>query len=316
MTEAGPDHVCILLALHQGAAHLQVQLDSYLEQSHDDWSLIVSDDGPGPGADDGSAAIIARFAAAHPDRRVDYGAGPRRGFAANFLALLERVPGTARLAALSDQDDAWYPDRLARAHAMLAGVPDDVPAVYCARTMVCDADLRPLYPSTDFRQPPAFRNALVQSIGGGNTMALNCAAIALARAAAPEAREIVAHDWWLYQIVTGVGGRILRDPDPAVFYRQHRGNAIGANQSLRARILRIGAVLGGRFRDWNRINMAALAGSAHRFTPEAQEVLSHFAAARRGPLSARMRALHAAGVWRQSRAGTLALYLACLTNRL
>lgn len=316
MAEPGPDHICILLALYQGAAHLREQLDSHVAQSHADWSLIVSDDGPGPGADDGSAAIIARFAAEHPDHRVEYAPGPRRGFAANFLALLGRVPAGVRLAALSDQDDAWYPDRLARARAMLAAVPDDLPAVYCARTMVCDAGLRPLYPSRDFRRAPAFGNALVQSIGGGNTMVLNRAAIDLAQAAAPEAPEIVAHDWWLYQIVTGVGGRILRDPDPAVHYRQHGGNAIGANQSLRARVLRIRAVLGGRFRDWNRVNMAALAGSAHRFTPQAQAALASFAAARHGPLPARLRALRAAGVWRQSRAGTVALWLACLANRL
>lgn len=300
--------VCILLAVYNGMPFLPAQLASFAEQSHKDWSVLASVDS----ASDWSDRALAEFAAVHPLRRME---GPGQGFAANFLSLLQHAPDTG-FTALSDQDDVWYPERLARAVTALSAVSETVPALYCARTEIVDRDLRSLGPSPRFGSPPGFRNALVQSIGGGNTMMLNAAARRLIAKAAGEAGEIVAHDWWLYQIITGCGGVVIRDEAPVLKYRQHGGNLIGANMSLTQRFSRIFAVMGGRFRAWNRVNMAALARSEHRFTPEARVVLQHYRDAQRLGLPARLAALRASGVYRQGRAGTVALYLACLMGRI
>jgi glycosyltransferase involved in cell wall biosynthesis len=307
-----PPDVCILLAVYQGEKHLQEQLDSYTAQSHANWSLLVSDDGSG----DGSGAILSAFQAAQPGRDISIRRGPCRGFARNFLSLLQAVPPDVAYAALSDQDDVWFADKLARARARLAALPADRPALYCAATLICDETLAPLGVSPDFPHPPDFRNALVQSIGGGNTMVLNRAALDLAAAAAAEASDPVAHDWWLYQLITGCGGQVIRDDEPALFYRQHDGNLIGANLSARASLSRILALLGGRFRTWNDVGLAALEGSMHRFTPEARAVLQSYVAARTGPPGTRLRALRASGVYRQGRLGMAALYIACALRRL
>lgn len=307
--------VCILLALYQGERYLQAQLESYAAQSHPAWSLLVSDDG----SQDAGRTILDRFAAAHPQRRISCLPGPRRGFVHNFLSLLQRAPGDVPYAALSDQDDIWFPYKLERAVAALAALPDGRPALYCARTRICDTDLRVQGYSAAFPRPPHFRNALVQSIGGGNTMVLNRAALDLAAEAATEASDPVApvaHDWWLYQLISGCGGTILRDPDPVLDYRQHGGNLIGANMSAKARWTRIIALLNGRFRQWNDIGLAALGASQHRLTAEARQTLADFTAARQGPLLSRLRALRRAGVYRQSTAGNLALYLACVLKQL
>ncbi|WP_417525607.1 glycosyltransferase [Marinovum sp.] len=307
-----PPEVCILMAVYNGAAHLDEQLDSFAAQSHPAWSLIASDDG----SRDDSMARIAEFAARHPGRSIRCRPGPRRGFVRNFLSLLEDVPEGVPYAAFSDQDDVWFPDKLARATAALSAVPADRPAVYCAATFVCQTDLRPLGPSSRLPRPPDFRNALVQSIGGGHTMVLNRAAIALAAGAARRAPDPVVHDWWLYQLITGCGGVILRDPDPVLHYRQHGANLIGANITGRARLSRILALVSGRFRRWNHINLAALAPIERDFTPEARHTLAHFRAARQGRVWHRLRHLRASGVYRQSRIGSTALYLACLLGRL
>jgi glycosyltransferase involved in cell wall biosynthesis len=306
----GP-RVCILLALYNGAAHLRAQLDSYAAQSHDNWRLVVSDDG----SEDGSAALLEAFARAHPGR-LTCRPGPGRGFVRNFLTLLQAVPAEADLAALSDQDDVWFPDKLARACAALEAMPPGRPALYCAATLICRDDLTPIGPSARFRRAPDFRNALVQSIGGGNTMVLNRAAIDLVAAAAARVPDPVAHDWWLYQVITGHGGEILRDPEPVLHYRQHGANLIGANVTWRGRVLRILAVMGGRFRRWNRISLAALAPLEPGLTPAHRATLARYRAARQGPPWARLRSLRASAVFRQSRAGTCALYLACLAGRL
>ncbi len=208
--EATRPEVCILMGMYNGAAHLQDQLDSYIAQSHRNWSLIISDDG----STDESPRIARAFARAHPDRAIEIRPGPRRGFARNFLSLLQAAPGDVPFVALSDQDDVWFPARLERAVKALHVMDPATPALYCGATLVCDETLAPLGVSATLRRDPDFRNALVQSIGGGNTMVLNHAATALAAAAAAEASDPVSHDWWLYQIVTGCGGVVLHDPDP------------------------------------------------------------------------------------------------------
>lgn len=306
----------ILIAIRNGGDHLAEQLESFSAQSASAWDLIASDDG----SEDDSPAILEHFArrwsagaTPHQVTRLD---GPRQGFVRNFFHLLRHVPPGTACAALSDQDDVWFPDKLARAQAALARLPAGQPALYCARSRICDATLRPLRDSTRFTRPPHFRNALVQSIGGGNTMVLNRAAIDLVRVAVDEAQEAAAHDWWLYQLITACGGTILRDDSPVLHYRQHGTNTIGANTSIRGRIYRILFIMGRRFSAWNTLNLRALAASAHRFTPEAQATLSAYAAARQGGLVTRLRALHRAKVYRQSRTGTLALYVAALVNRL
>lgn len=309
---SGADTV-VLLALYNGAAHLRAQLDSLAAQEDRDWDLVVSDDG----STDQGLEILARWAADTPHHAVKTLPGPRKGFVANFFHLLIHVPAEARHAALCDQDDVWFPDKLSRAKTALSGVPEGIPAVYCARTMIADADLVPRHPSRLFRRPFGFRNALVQSVGGGNTMVLNRAAIDLLAKAIPEAGAPAVHDWWIYQIITGCGGQILRDEDPVLLYRQHGANQIGANTNTMAQLSRLHFILAGRFRGWNAQNLTALRASAHRFTPEAQAVLADWSEAceGKGPIT-RLRALWRAGVYRQGRIGTVALTLAAVTGRL
>jgi len=309
---AAEDRVAVLLALYNGAAMVQDQLASIAFQSHRNWALIVSDDGS---SDDGPARVRA-FARADPAHDVTLVAGPRAGFAANFLWLLRAAGPSVPFAALSDQDDVWLPEKLARALAALARVPPGRPALYGGRTTICDADLRPLRPSPLFRRPPGFGNALVQSIAGGNTMVLNRAALDLAQAASRRTGHITAHDWWLYQLVSGAGGTVIYDPEPMTLYRQHGRNAIGAGDTLAASATRIWQVLNGRFRGWNEANLSALAAARPWLTPSAQEQLAAFARARTGPLRARLRALRRSGASRQTRRGHAALYLAAALGRL
>ena len=145
---------------------------------------------------------------------------------------------------------------------------------------------------------------------------LNRAALDLVAAVAAQTPAPVAHDWWLYQLITGCGGQVIRDPEPGLFYRQHRHNLIGANLSAVARLQRIKALLNGRFRSWNKQGLEALHPAVTLFTPAARDCYNRFVAARQGAVVGRLRALRASGVYRQSSLGTVALYLACLLNRL
>ena len=238
------DRVCILMGLYNGAADLSAQLQSYADQTHQAWDLVVSDDGSADAGPDMVKAFAGRVAPA--GNRVDLVAGPGRGSVANFLSLIAQAPSSVKWLALSDQDDVWLPDRLARGIACLSALPPGEPALFCSGTWITDASLGNRRPSARFDRPPGFRNALVQNIASGNTILLNRAAAGLAREAAPAATEIPglpAHDWWLYQLVTGAGGSVIRDAEPTLLYRQHGRNLLVIQRRTMPRHHRVSSML-------------------------------------------------------------------------
>ncbi|MBT8457186.1 MAG: glycosyltransferase [Alphaproteobacteria bacterium] len=300
------------MALHNGAAHLTDQLESLARQTHGDWSLRISDDGS---SDDGPA-ICERFAATMPGYDIRLTHGPGRGAARNFLSLLQTCDPRAEYAAFCDQDDVWRPEKLTHALTHLSRVPAGRPALYCGRTIVTDDRLNIRGHSPDFWHPPGFSNALVQSIAGGNTMVLNRAALDLMRVAARYDGPVPAHDWWCYQVITGAGGQVIFDTNPQVFYRQHGRNLVGSNLGVPARLSRLHRLCNGTYRSWTDQNLTALQAISPLLTDAALETLATFRAVRDASFVRKGRLLRKTGVYRQTRAGHLALWAAALTNRL
>lgn len=311
--EAGPEsrtqRVTILMAVYNGARHLPAQLDSIAGQSHSDWCLLASDDG----SRDDSCALIDRFAAKRLQGQVRLMAGPRDGPAANFRHLLRAIPEQGGLVAFCDQDDVWLPDKLDRAACALHDTGEQ-PAIWCSRVTICDAALRPLGVSDLPHRGPSFRHALVQNIVRGNTLVLNPAALRLVLAADAEAGPVVMHDWWIYQLVTGAGGRVIFDPEPSVLYRQHSANVVGGPTGLRARLAALQRLIRGVHRGWSRLTLQSLRPSYHRLTPENRRVLDDFARLQ-GPLPQRIAALRRGGFYRQGRLAQFALWVAVLLGR-
>ncbi|MDO5606185.1 MAG: glycosyltransferase [Paracoccus sp. (in: a-proteobacteria)] len=307
--------VLIALAMYRGAGHIGAQLDSIAAQSHGDWRLIVSDDGPDDGPDDGGPAIVHAFATRWAEGRVTYVTGPRVGATRNFLSLITHARPDEFLS-LADQDDVWRPDKLERALAVLADTPRA--GLYSARTTICDPDLRPLAGSRRFSGPFDFRNALVQAVTAGNTCVLTPPAVALAAAGAGAAAAagIESHDWWLYQLISGAGMTVLRDDAEVLLYRQHPGNLKGRNDTLAAMRSRLGQLFDGDYAGWLHANITALTAMDGALTAESRRLLAGFDAAlslpgwRAAPAMARL------GLRRQTMAGNAALYAAALAGRL
>lgn len=239
------------------------------------------------------------------------------GFAANFLDALANIDDPFAYFAFSDQDDVWHPDKLERAVKGLSEIATDVPALYCARTEIVDATCtQTLATSPIFEKPPSFANALVQNIGGGNTMVFNKAARDLIVASLLNANaDVIFHDWWCYQIVTGAGGYVVYDPKPCLKYRQHPNNMVGSNSSWQARFLRIRGLLQGRLRKWNDINLNALLAQKHLLTTNNLRVLNDFRAARQSNLFKRLMLFRRSGVHRQTLFGSLGLLLGIFLNK-
>lgn len=191
-----------------------------------------------------------------------------------------------------------------------------MPLLYCGRSWECDDNLQGRRLSRGMQRPASFRHALVQNAAGCNTMMLNRAALELLQAARHEVRKLVLHDWWIYQLLMGCGGRLIFDDTPTILYRQHGSNLIGANRGWRAKYIRLRMLFNGRFRAWNTINIKALLASAHRLTPQNRALLQRFAQERNGSLWQRLRLLRSTGLYRQGLQGTLSLYVAALLRRI
>ena len=112
-------HITVLLAAYNGASYIEEQIRSILGQTLPPDQLLISDDG----STDGTVELLERLQAEYPSvlrlvahkREGDYQdrwdqvPAP----AMNFFWLLSQVstrPGEYIL--LSDQDDAWYGDKI------------------------------------------------------------------------------------------------------------------------------------------------------------------------------------------------------------
>lgn len=302
--------VAILLCTYQGSRYLAEQLDSIRTQDHKNLVVCASDDG----SEDNTRELLGQHQNQWNNGNFSICSGPQQGYTTNFLSLVCQPDITADFFAYADQDDIWEPDKLSRAIAKLEQIPPSVPALYCGRTCLIDENGKEIGLSPLFEKPPSFANAIVQNIGGGNTMVMNKAAREVLRSAGE--KEVVYHDWWTYQLITAAGGTVIYDPTPTVRYRQHSENAIGVNTDWRDRFFRIRLLLKGRFRNWNTLNSQALQEARHLITPENQRILDNFCAARNRWLLPRLWGVWRSGVYRQTLLGNLALIAATFLKQI
>ncbi len=306
--------VAILMGAKNGQHFLAEQLDSLVSQTHQNWVLYVSDDG----STDETLQILKNYQASWPEGKLILRKGPQRGFCVNFLSLACDPEIKADYYAFCDQDDMWLPNKLTvaldniAAHQVHAGIP--LPYLYCGRTNYVADDLKPIGISPLFVFPPKFRNALVQSIAGGNTMVFN-----RGTKSALEKVGIVSvpsHDWWLYLLVSGIGGSVYYDKVPQILYRQHDASIVGENRSFTSKCFRAYTLLRGRFRNWNTKNIHALCLARGMLTEDNQEILRLFKIMRNANMIDRFRLMEVCGLYRQTWRGTMTLFLAALFKKI
>lgn len=303
--------VAILLCTRNGDRFLPQQLDSLRAQTHSNWKVWASDDS----STDSTLGVLGAYAGRWERGQMSIRPGPGKGFVANFLSLACDVSIEADYFAFCDQDDVWDADKLERALTWLATVPAGTPALYCARSRLIDEAGGDVGFSPLFARPATFRNALVQSIAGGNTMVFNRAARKLLVAAGADV-DVITHDWWLYMLVTGCGGTARYDFHASVRYRQHGRNLVGSNASWGARYSRARRLMAGNFSAMNQRNLTALKRVDHLLSPEAARVVRRFTVARAAWFLPRVAGVARSGVYHHTLLGTMGLIVAILFKKL
>jgi len=218
------------MATYNGARFVADQITSIVNQTNDEWRLIIRDDG----STDTTPAILAIMAAQHPDAiTVLQDDEKNLGVIGNFSRLLETAPYDYTM--LSDQDDVWLLDKIDITIARMREleqrygtatpilVHTDLKVVNDTMEVVADSFWR--YQLLD---PciTSLNRLLIQNHITGCTMIINRA---LRELSLPISNGVLMHDWWI-ALVAAAFGVIDSVPSATMLYRQHGGNVEGAKE--------------------------------------------------------------------------------------
>lgn len=302
--------VAIILGYYNGGNYIKDQLHSIFEQKDVNTTVYIFDDESPHPIDIRNLGIelsnLDRVKITRREKNV--------GFSQNFLLGLGEAPDFYDFYAYSDQDDIWDLDKLSAAIRCLEFAEKDTPALYCSRSRLVDQSGKQFGLSPLFKKNPCFSNAIVQNIGGGNTMLFN----KLARdviLSMSQGVSVVSHDWWSYLVISGAGGRVIYDSTPHLSYRQHDSNVVGSNVGTLNSFVRLRLLYLGRFQEWNDLHCSSLKKHLHVLTSENRALLDKFCSIRRGNSFKAVSFFWRANIRRQSALSQFALLLALLFKK-
>lgn len=219
----------VLLSTYNGVKYLPQQLDSLLQQTDKEWTLIVRDDGSTDGTLDILRQYKERFGA-----RMSLMQDEQKhiGSLRSFERLL--TGSKADYCLFADQDDIWLKDKIKHARERMqeceAETGKDKPTIVYSDLMVTDEKLHVL---GTYRQWVRLRPELlltpqrmaVNNYVTGCTMMINRAAI---NVSLPFGEHALVHDAVIGLAVCAASGRIEDIGRSDILYRQHLDNAVGA----------------------------------------------------------------------------------------
>ena len=222
--------IAVLLATYNGERFIREQLDSLLDQTLQDFTCYVHDDG----STDATVDIAQGYAARHPDKVVlmEY---PATGSAkSNFVSMLVRT--TESYIMFCDQDDVWNREKIAKSIQRMEqeeAIRGNIPLVVYSDLVIVDQSLKvmaPSYMEYKKRKPDSvgIQTILISDIVSGCTMLMNRVAVDKALECIDVTR-IPMHDLWI-AAVTFIYGNLLYIDEPLILYRQHSSNVMGVRK--------------------------------------------------------------------------------------
>ena len=203
--------VSVALATYNGARYLREQLDSFLLQQRRPDELVVSDDA----STDETVAVIEAFAGTAPfPVRIERKTA-NSGYIRNFQTALAACSGDVIF--MSDQDDIWFPEKIAAATTALEQDPGRLLFVNDAELV--DEELRPLGLTT-FAQVRA-RGESEKAFTQGACLALRRRLLTWVL---PLPDGYPFHDMWISDLANDLGA-VLIEERPLQLFRRHSTNA-------------------------------------------------------------------------------------------
>ncbi len=216
------------LGTFNGQRFVEAQLASILSQTRVPDEVIISDDA----STDDTLNRVACIATKHPKVIQIIQNGHNRGYLENFECAVRRTTGDVIF--LSDQDDVWFPDKIATMVEVFVENPEVVLAYSDAQ--LTDAELRPTG-HTMFEQRKSIdlgTRQTVRQLGravgfNGPTVAFHSRLKPYILPFSPLSKQW-GHDHWMGFIAYAVGETRAVNR-PLVYYRRH-GNNTGGDAEL------------------------------------------------------------------------------------
>lgn len=210
--------VLVLMSTYNGEKYLDEQIESIINQSGVEVSILARDDG----STDGTLNILKQW----KNRGVlDYYTGENKKPALSFMDLVSHAQGYD-FYAFSDQDDIWLPNKLISALEQLEKVAKDKPALYFSKLTYVDENLNVMENQlVSCTYLYSFPQALIKNTAAGCTMVYNESLRKILNLYVP--KSISMHDRWLFLVCSAVGGNIIFDKNSYILYRQHSSNVTG-----------------------------------------------------------------------------------------
>lgn len=263
--------LAVLLSTFNGERYLEAQLESLLQQTDQQFVVVVRDDG----SSDSTPAILQRYGDQHPGKfhRVPDDE-VNRGACGSFAVLMEYTLAHKQALGLQsaymmfcDQDDIWLPEKVASQLQVMREVEasSELPVLVHSDLTVISATGEVIAGSLmDYQGLDAaglrFSQRLTSNRVTGCTVFIN---EALARKAVPVCKRAIMHDWWL-ALVAAAFGRIEFMQQALVNYRQHDANTRGARAHVARQLLQVSF--------WQRVlspaaneHLLEIAGQAREF---------------------------------------------------
>lgn len=224
----------ILMATYNGEKYLIEQIESIINQSYENWTLLIRDDI----SEDSTVSIIEEYEKKDSRIRLLRDEKGNLGFVKNFEELL--VQSQEDFIMFCDQDDYWLENKLEiyinELNKLLKEEIEE-PLLLHSNSFICDDNLEIIKEkfivskeALRYKENNYFFSYTVQ----GSTVLLNRKLIDIGL---PFLESVTLHDRYFHLLAEFFGKRVFIDKS-LMKYRQHENNKIGARGNILEKILR------------------------------------------------------------------------------
>ena len=229
--------VQILLATYNGARFLREQLDSLFNQTFQDFTIQIRDDG----STDNTVQIIEAYIQKFPNKiTLLQDSFKNVGATQNFGILLENA--TADYIFFCDQDDIWVKHKIEKSLQKIQSLENgnseapcyiftDMKAIDEAGNITDNSVWSKLLLHPDYC---TLNRLLIQNIPHGCTMVINKA---MRNLAVPIPKEAILHDHWM-ALIAAACGKSAYIEEPLVLLRNHAQNVTRKKNTLSDKLKR------------------------------------------------------------------------------
>lgn len=222
--------ILVLMSSYNGEKYIEEQIRSIMQQKTSfNLVLRIRDDG----STDATCNIIESMQHKYPNR-IELIRGNNKGYNASFFELIKDAENFD-FYALSDQDDVWLDDKIETAVTYLQKEDNRIPILYASTSYLVDDDLKPYGRTRKKQKKLSIYNTIIQNICPGHTQVMNNKLLDLLKKDI-DTNMLYVYDSWIANVAM-LYGKIVYDNTPHTYYRQHRGNQLGAGKGMLGQLL-------------------------------------------------------------------------------